>query len=125
MVFKTGADPKACRRLRAHLASLYRDGVDVVAAPGDHWTVLDKRHSDELASALRLAPLESESSVMIVPETHRAYGRIAIGPDFIQDPFPLLSRLREAGPVHEVVFEKDFAPCRWLITRYKGREGRV
>ncbi len=55
VVFKTGADPGACRRLRAHLAPLYGHGVDVVPAPGDHWTVLDQRHADELASALRAA----------------------------------------------------------------------
>jgi len=55
---------------------------------------------------------------MMTPPAHPAYERIAIGPDFIKDPFPLLRRLREAGPVHQVVFGKDFAPCRWLVTRY-------
>lgn len=55
VVFKTGADPSSCQRLRAHLASLYRDGVDVVPVSGDHWTVLHRRHADELAAAVRLA----------------------------------------------------------------------
>ncbi len=55
---------------------------------------------------------------MTIPEAHPAHEPIAIDPDFIRDPFPLLNRLREAGPVHRVVFGKDFAPCRWLVTRY-------
>jgi acyl transferase domain-containing protein/thioesterase domain-containing protein/SAM-dependent methyltransferase len=55
VVFKTAADPSRCLKLSAHLAPLYRNGVDVVSAPGDHWSVLDREHADPLASAIRTA----------------------------------------------------------------------
>ncbi|MFC5060434.1 type I polyketide synthase [Saccharothrix xinjiangensis] len=41
VVLKTGVDDTGARRLAARSARLYPGGIEVVAAPGDHWGVLD------------------------------------------------------------------------------------
>ncbi|WP_381559754.1 cytochrome P450 [Streptomyces eurythermus] len=39
-----------------------------------------------------------------------------LGPDFVQDPFPVLDRLRTEGPVHLVTLPNGAE--RWLVTRH-------
>nr|AKA59398.1 cytochrome P450 hydroxylase [uncultured bacterium AB_162] len=43
---------------------------------------------------------------------------VTLGEDYIRDPFPTLTELREAAPVHQVRFAGDDAHERWLVTRY-------
>jgi thioesterase domain-containing protein len=53
VVFKTGLTAAMHRRIGERIAPLYRGGVEVLPAYGNHWTVLDAPQAKQLGPELR------------------------------------------------------------------------
>lgn len=63
VVLRAGVDRRRAGRLRARLAPLYTEGVEVHPVPGDHWSLLRPPHVGALAHRLRDVLSKVESRV--------------------------------------------------------------